>query len=267
MLVQSGSPADWSALDAFPGYALEIHGNKPVDLERLIQAGTRYRFRLHANPTVTREGKRLGLCQGGRSTGLVESSGGDAGFQADRLSAQRQRTNPCAPGQERAPDHPADRLVRGHPGDEVTEWTAPGVLSGLGHGKAWGLGLLSLARWLDQQINRLVTRSLASLSASATPKPPPGRVCCGWDPFPTAHQPGRIYIDVRGILDSLEGQRCKPLSSRRLCRVDPSRCQNPQRSAKRATRAGRGDVSSRPPERMGRHRTTTRSSLLLEIRY
>jgi CRISPR system Cascade subunit CasE len=32
VLVQSAQPADWSVLDAFPGYVAEIHGNKAVDL-------------------------------------------------------------------------------------------------------------------------------------------------------------------------------------------------------------------------------------------
>lgn len=51
LLVQSGARADWSVLDHLPGYALKVLGNKPIDLEKLIQDRGRYRFRLLANPT------------------------------------------------------------------------------------------------------------------------------------------------------------------------------------------------------------------------
>lgn len=63
LLVQSDVPADWSALDVQPDYALEILDNKPVNLEKLITDGGYCRFRLLANPTVTRQGRRYGLAK------------------------------------------------------------------------------------------------------------------------------------------------------------------------------------------------------------
>ena len=60
LLVQSEWLADWNYLESMSGYAGKIHGNKPVNLEKLVEIGARYRFRLLANPTITRNGKRYG---------------------------------------------------------------------------------------------------------------------------------------------------------------------------------------------------------------
>jgi CRISPR system Cascade subunit CasE len=146
LLVQSEALADWSALDAFPGYALEVRGNKRVDLETLIQPEARFRFRLHANPTVTREGKRFGLCKEADQLAWLERQGDKRGF--DLVGCM-------LTGSERIESR------QGHSGRRITVQTAmfEGILqaresaalgmavrAGLGHGKAWGLGLLSLAR-------------------------------------------------------------------------------------------------------------------------
>jgi CRISPR system Cascade subunit CasE len=146
LLVQSEVLADWSALDAFPGYALEVRGNKPVDLETLIQPEVRFRFRLHANPTVTREGKRFGLCKEADQLAWLERQGVKHGFALVAC---------LLTGSERIESR------QGNSGRRITVQTAmfEGILAarepaalglaaraGLGHGKAWGLGLLSLAR-------------------------------------------------------------------------------------------------------------------------
>lgn len=145
LLIQSETLADWSVLDSFPGYALQVQGNKTVDVVQLVQAGQRYRFRLLVNPTVTRNGKRHGLCKEEDQLAWLTRQGERHGFSllaCLRASNERLQTR------------------RGKSGDRITLQTVlfEGVLKavdaqalrlilcqGLGHGKALGLGLLSLA--------------------------------------------------------------------------------------------------------------------------
>jgi CRISPR system Cascade subunit CasE len=146
LLVQSSHAADWSVLAALPNYLKEQQGveSKFVAPEQLLQAGARYRFRLLANPTVTRDGKRYGLTseeaqlawltrQGGRcgfsvEAGLVTSSDVLHSRKGDlRISLQRA----CFEGVLQAVDIQA---LEG------------ALLAGIGPGKAFGCGLLSIAR-------------------------------------------------------------------------------------------------------------------------
>lgn len=147
ILVQSDVVGNWSVLDQIPGYAVEVLGDKPVDLERLIRkSGDRFRFRLLANPTVTRDGKRHGLTKEEEQLDWLGRQGGKRGFSLDsclRLGNERIQTR------------------QGRMGRRITLQTVlfGGILEasevahlqmavrfGLGHGKAMGLGLLSLAR-------------------------------------------------------------------------------------------------------------------------
>ncbi len=146
VLVQSTQQADWSVLDAFPGYADEVHANKAVDLDTLVQPGARYRFRLLANPTVTRNGKRYGLTREDEQLAWIARQGERHGFSV--LGCVRS-------GCERL------QVRQGRRGNRITLYTAlfegllqadapetlrHGLLNGFGHGKAMGLGMLSLAR-------------------------------------------------------------------------------------------------------------------------
>ena len=146
VLVQSGSPAQWSALDAFPGYAQEILGNKPVDLEQLVQAGTRYRFRLHANPTVTREGKRLGLCQEADQLAWLNRQAETRGFNLIACLRSGSGRIHARQGKSRQRITVQSVLFEGMLETNEPDGLRLAVRNGLGHGKAWGLGLLSLAR-------------------------------------------------------------------------------------------------------------------------
>lgn len=146
VLVQSAQPADWSVLDAFPGYVDEIHANKAVDLETLIQPGARYRFRMLANPTVTRVGKRYGLTREDEQLAWIVRQGERHGFSVlgcvrgadERLQVRQGR------GGNRITLHTA--LFEGLLQADAPESVRQGLLNGFGHGKAMGLGMLSLAR-------------------------------------------------------------------------------------------------------------------------
>lgn len=146
VLVQSERPADWSVLDAFSGYAKEIHANKDVNLDMLIQPDARYRFRLLANPTVTRGRKRYGLMREEEQLAWISRQGGRHGFSVldcmrgadERLQVRQGRSG------NRITLHTV--LFEGLLQAEAPESLRPALLSGFGHGKALGLGLLSLAR-------------------------------------------------------------------------------------------------------------------------
>lgn len=146
VLVQSAQPADWSVLDAFQGYADKIHANKSVDLGILIQPDARYRFRLLANPTVTRQGKRYGLTREDEQLAWIARQGERHGFSIlgcvrstdERLQVRQGR------GGNRITLHTA--LFEGLLQAAAPEALRLGLLNGFGHGKAMGLGMLSLAR-------------------------------------------------------------------------------------------------------------------------
>jgi CRISPR system Cascade subunit CasE len=144
VLVQSLLEANWSVLTTLPGYLKRAAETKIVQPEQLLQPGARYRFRLFANPTVTRNGKRYGLVsedtqldwlarQGERlgfsvEAGLVTGSGVLNGRKGDvRISLQRT----CFEG-----------ILKVLNVDSVMA----AMQAGIGPGKAFGFGLLSIAR-------------------------------------------------------------------------------------------------------------------------
>lgn len=143
VLIQAAQPGLWQVLDTLPGYVQSIEPDKPVDLAALVQAGRRYRFRLQANPTVTREGKRHGLVKEEEQLDWLSRQGKRHGFEvlaavrgaSERLSTRQQSQRITVQsvwfdGMLQASD--ADAL-RG------------ALTQGLGHAKSLGLGLLSLA--------------------------------------------------------------------------------------------------------------------------
>lgn len=143
VLIQAAEPGRWDVLQAMPGYVQNLEADKPVDLAALIQPGRRYRFRLQANPTVTREGKRHGLVQEEEQLVWLSRQGQRHGFEvlaamrgaSERLSASQSR--------KRITVHSAlfDGLLQATDADALRA----ALTQGLGHAKAFGLGLLSLA--------------------------------------------------------------------------------------------------------------------------
>lgn len=145
LLVQSEELANWSVLEGMSGYAAEILGNKPVDLERLIEGGARYRFRLLANPTVTRNGKRHGLTKEDEQLAWLARQGEKQGFSI--MACQLGGSERIQVRQVNVDNRITVRSVLF---EGLLEATDPArlrqaVSAGLGHGKALGLGLLSLA--------------------------------------------------------------------------------------------------------------------------
>ena len=161
ILVQSRCAADWARIDtegwlaqADPAIAL----NERLALDS-IEAGKRFRFRLRANPCVTRNGKRLGLLKLEEQEAWIKRKGDQHGFSLPRLTV----FDFAEPSLERPDVRISNEQMLGgrqHSGNGIRVYsvlyegrltvTQPesfkkALLSGIGHGKVMGLGLLSVA--------------------------------------------------------------------------------------------------------------------------
>lgn len=147
VLVQSVHAAQWLILEAMRGYLKQTEGRKSaetkqVQLDALIQPQARYRFRLFANPTVTREGKRHGLASEDTQLNWLGRQSQRLGFnvQAARVTSS-----------DVLKSHGKSIHVQRACFEGVLQVTDPKVLitavrDGIGPAKAFGCGLLSLAR-------------------------------------------------------------------------------------------------------------------------
>lgn len=161
VLVQSKTQPEWTRITP-----VEWLGQvePAIDLvERLkldgLQVGQRFRFRLRANPCVTRNHKRLGLFQLVDQEAWLARKGERHGFGVPRLPTPDE----AAQGEFRIDVRVSqDQMLRGnqHSGngirvfsvlyDGLLQVTDPerfrmALQTGIGHGKALGLGLLSVA--------------------------------------------------------------------------------------------------------------------------
>ena len=161
ILVQSQAMPDWNAI-GIDGWLAEA--DAPVDLiERLklndVRVGQRFRFRLRANPCVTRNDKRLGLLRREEQEIWIERKGQRHGFSLPRLAS----FDLLEASQDRADVRISqEQMLRGnqHTGNGIRIFSVlyDGILTvtepnffrdalqtGIGHGKVMGLGLMSVA--------------------------------------------------------------------------------------------------------------------------
>ncbi len=142
VLVQAQEPADWSVLEALPNYLKGSAETRDISPEGWLQPKQCYRFRLFANPTVTRDGKRLGLVTEEAQLTWLARQGERHGFtveaalvtSSEQLRSRKQDSRisvlqACFEGRLRVQDPAA---------------LASALRSGIGAGKAFGCGLLSL---------------------------------------------------------------------------------------------------------------------------
>jgi CRISPR system Cascade subunit CasE len=158
LLVQSQQPPQWERL---PGadYLLPVAGNpamRAVDLH--LQAGQQLAFRLRANPTRRlsagkgHKGKRVGIYDEEAQLDWLARKGLQHGFRL--LQAQTSRDGKLKQGQAVQAEngvHSLELLSVQFDGFlQVTDSAAliHAVGAGIGSGKAFGFGLLSLARAL-----------------------------------------------------------------------------------------------------------------------
>jgi len=161
ILVQSRARADWSGIGvqdwlAQAEPAIDVHDRLQLDA---LQAGQRFRFRLRANPCVTRNGKRLGLLRLGEQEAWLNRKGERHGFALPRLTSFDLSESSSERVDIRISQ---EQLLRGrqHSGNGIRIYSVlyDGLLTvtepdtfrntlrtGIGHGKALGLGLLSVA--------------------------------------------------------------------------------------------------------------------------
>lgn len=160
VLIQSRTLPDWSSIGV-TGWLAKV--DPSVDLkERLkldsLKVDKRFRFRLRANPCVTRNGKRVGLMQPKDQGNWIKRKGEWHGFSLPQLASFDLSESP----QERIDVRISQQqMLRGkqHSGngiliysvmyDGILMLTDPGkfrdgLQTGIGHGKAMGLGLLSV---------------------------------------------------------------------------------------------------------------------------
>lgn len=147
VLVQSSSQApDWSFLDRVRGYLSEAGPpeTKSFDPNHLVRENGQCRFRLVANPTVTRDGKRHGLVGDDAQLAWLQRQGERAGFRVVAALVTAKEVMHCRKGGTRVSLLRVcfEGVLVVSDGTLLTQALAAGI----GHGKAFGCGLLSMAR-------------------------------------------------------------------------------------------------------------------------
>jgi CRISPR system Cascade subunit CasE len=145
VLVQSSHVADWTHFQVLPNYLRKSPETKKFFLQEWLLPEQQYRFRLFANPTVTRAGKRYGLISENAQLAWLAKQGQRQGFNiksavvtaCDMLKIRKGETSisvqrTCYEGILTAAD---------------IALLETAIKVGIGPGKAFGCGLLSLARF------------------------------------------------------------------------------------------------------------------------
>lgn len=146
VLVQSAHAADWSFLAQISGYVQRSAepATKAFDPAAVLQQAAHCRFRLAANPTVSREGKRHGLVGEDAQLAWLHRQGERLGFdvKAALVSGSDTLHGRKAGMRVSLLRVTFDGVLQVRDADAV----AAALAAGIGPGKAFGCGLLSLAR-------------------------------------------------------------------------------------------------------------------------
>lgn len=165
VLVQSRLTPDWSQVAAPDWLAAETGAG--IDLTQklsldTLEPGKRFRFRLRANPCVTRNGKRLGLMQPDEQKHWLEGQGVRHGFALPEPTTldyfEFHKSTGRGHGDFRITH---EQMLTGiqHSGNRIRIYSVlyegrltvtdparfkEALAAGIGHGKVMGLGLLSV---------------------------------------------------------------------------------------------------------------------------
>lgn len=144
VLVQAVAEADWAALQSLPNYLQRPIESKRLTLEEWVEGGTRYRFRLQANPTVTRQGKRYGLVGEAEQLAWLNRQGERHGFSVETALVTGSDVLASRKGAARIS---VQRVCfEGVLQVQSLELFSRVLTAGIGPAKAFGCGLLSVAR-------------------------------------------------------------------------------------------------------------------------
>lgn len=146
VLVQSERLGDWGCLEAIPGYLLETVQTKAVDLDNLIGVGRSYRFRVYANPTVTRKGQRFGLVGEVDQIAWLNCQGERVGFRLVHCVRMADEWLRARQGNSGRLITVRAALFEGLLEVTDADGLRRALMDGIGHAKVLGLGLISLAR-------------------------------------------------------------------------------------------------------------------------
>ncbi|MCQ4321966.1 type I-E CRISPR-associated protein Cas6/Cse3/CasE [Stutzerimonas stutzeri] len=144
VLVQAAAEADWSALQALLNYLQRPVESKHLALEEWVEGGGRYRFRLQANPTVTRQGKRYGLVGEAEQLAWLGRQGKRHGFsvEAALVTASDVLNSRKGEGQISVQRACFEGILQ----VQNLQAFSRALKTGIGPAKAFGCGLLSVAR-------------------------------------------------------------------------------------------------------------------------
>lgn len=155
VLVQSAEAPDWQVLlQRFPGYFAQPPQSKPIPLEHL-QPAQILRFRLKANPTVTKrdpadpEGKkrkRHGLKDVEEQLQWLHRQSQKSGFTVLGAMVAGSERVKIYKHDGRSPIVIQSALYEGHLKITELETFKQTLATGLGHAKALGFGLLSIGK-------------------------------------------------------------------------------------------------------------------------
>ena len=143
VLVQSQTAGDWSALENIADYLAADVEHKRLDLAALLQQDASMRFRFLANPTVTRNGKRLGLAVEADQLTWLERQGAKHGFQAEFALISGQDLLESKKNSHRLTIQQV--LFEGRLRVVDPSNLAEALVLGIGPAKSFGCGMLSVA--------------------------------------------------------------------------------------------------------------------------
>lgn len=147
ILVQSSTRPDWARI-GISGWLAE-QPEAGIDLQTKLALTSlgidrRFRYRIRANPSVCRDGKRIGLFRLDDQRNWITRKGSLHGFKLDTVHVSQEKM--LSSHQHNGnPIRVFSALFDGVLVIEDPEKFVGAVRSGIGHGKAVGLGLLSVA--------------------------------------------------------------------------------------------------------------------------
>ena len=146
LLVQSDKEPDWRPLGEARNFLLEPVQSK--SFSPVFRSGQTCRFRLRANPTVKRQGKRFGIVKEEEQLAWLQRKGAAGGFEpVSAVVSPERRMQDKMTDQAKTPHDLTLVAVRfdGFLAVKDPEVFHKTLAQGIGSGKGFGFGLLSVA--------------------------------------------------------------------------------------------------------------------------